>query len=177
MRNRGSRRFLAAWLAVVIIGLGACSDPDAPAYVEVQDGRLTVDRPVAWQTPIAVDQPWTSGFRLTPDSIEQLQVSGDFGEFATAGEAVGTLIGQAQIKLAKFTVVETRDVEVRGATTAQVVRYTILDNANSQLSGTWIVAAHWPYPQSVAVSILTPQHDPDLERQILDSMRMRPVLA
>ena len=59
----------------------------------------------------------------------------------------------------------------------QVVRYTILDNANSQLSGTWIVAAHWPYPQSVAVSILTPQHDPELERQILDSMRMRPVLS
>ena len=73
--------------------------------------------------------------------------------------------------------VETRDVDVKGATTAQVVRYTILDNANSQLAGTWIVAAHWPYPQSVAISILTPQHDPDLERQILDSMRMRPVLT
>jgi hypothetical protein len=29
----------------------------------------------------------------------------------------------------------------------------------------------------VAISILTPQHDPDLERQVLDSMRMRPVLA
>ena len=93
------------------------------------------------------------------------------------GEAVGTLIGQAQIKLAKFTVVETRDVEIEGATTAQVVRYTITDNANSQLAGEWIVAAHWPYPQSVAVSILTPQHDPDLERAVLDSMRMRPDLG
>ena len=123
------------------------------------------------------DREPASGFRLNPESVEQIQFSGDFGEYATAGEAVGTLIGQAQLKLAKFTVVETRDVEVRGATTAQVVRYTILDNANSQLSGTWIVAAHWPYPQSVAISILTPQHDPELERQVLDSMRMRPVLS
>ncbi len=177
MRSRGVRSSIAAWLGVVMAVLLGCTDPEAAAYVEVVDGRLTVDRPVAWEVPIEVDKPWTSGFRPAPDSIEQLQLSGDFGEYATAGEAMGTLIGLAQIKLAKFTVVETRDVEIRGATTAQVVRYTILDNANSQLSGTWIVAAHWPYPQSVAISILTPQHDPDLERQVLDSMRMRPVLA
>jgi hypothetical protein len=168
---------IAALLGVVLAGMGGCSDPKTPSYVEVQDGKLTVNRPTAWQTPIQVDRPWTSGFRLAPDSIEQLQLSGDFGEYATAGEAVGTLIGQAQIKLAKFTVVETRDVQVEGATTAQVVRYTITDNANSQLTGEWIVAAHWPYPQSVAVSILTPRHDPELERQVLDSMRMRPVLG
>ena len=177
MRSRGWRRLFAIGLGVVLLSLVGCVDPEAQAYVEVVDGKLTATRPVAWETAVEVDEPWTSGFRLAPDSIEQIQFSGDFGEYATAGEAVGTLIGQAQIKLAEFTVVETRDVEVRGATTAQVVRYTILDNANSQLSGTWIVAAHWPYPQSVAISILTPQHDQDLERQVLDSMRMRPVLA
>ncbi len=175
MRSRGWRRLLAVGLAVVLLGLVGCTDPEAPAYVEVVDGKLTATRPVAWEIPVEVDQPWTSGFRLTPDSIEQIQFSGDFGECATAAEAVGTLIGQAQIKLARFTVVETRDVEVRGATTAQVVRYTFLDNANSQLAGEWIVAAHWPYPQSVAVSILTPRHDPELERQVLDSMRMQAV--
>jgi hypothetical protein len=177
MPSRGPRRAIAAWLGVVLIGLLGCSDPEAPAYIEVVDGKLTVDRPVAWQTTIPVDRPWTSGFRLAPNSIEQIQLSGDFGEYTTAGEAVGTLIGQAQIKLAKFTVVETRDVEIEGATTAQVVRYTITDNANSQLSGEWIVAAHWPYPQSVAVSILTPQYDPDLERHVLSSMRMRADLS
>ena len=177
MRSRGPRRAIAAWLGVMLIGLLGCTDPEAPAYVEVVDGKLTVIRPAAWEIPIEVDQPWTSGFRPAPDSIEQIQLSGDFGEYATAGEAVGTLIGQAQIELAKFTVVETRDVEIEGATTAQVVRYTITDNANSQLSGEWIVAAHWPYPQSVAVSILTPRHDPELERQVLESMRMRPVLG
>jgi hypothetical protein len=177
MRSRGWRRLFAVWLAAALLGLLGCSDPEAPAYVEVVDGKLTASRPAGWEVPMEVDQPWTSGFRLNPESIEQIQFSGDFGEYATAGEAVGTLIGQAQLRLAKFTVVETRDVEVRGATTAQVVRYTILDNTNSQLSGTWIVAAHWPYPQSVVISILTPQHDPDLERHILDSMRMRPVLS
>jgi hypothetical protein len=177
MRSRGRRRLIAALLGVVLLGLAGCTDPEAPAYVEVQDGKLTVERPAAWETPIEVDEPWSAGFRLAPDSIEQIQLSGDFGEYATAGEAVGTLIGQAQIELAEFTVVETRDVEVEGATTAQIVRYTFLDNANSQLSGEWIVAAHWPYPQSVAVSILTPRHDPDLEQQVLDSMRMRPVLG
>lgn len=169
------RRILAALLGLVLLGPVGCSDPAAPAYVEVVDGKLTVKRPAAWQTPVQVDAPWTAGFRLAPESLEQLQVSGDFGEYATAGEAVGTLIGQAQLQLAEFTVVETRDVEVRGATTAQVVRYTFVDNTRSQLSGEWIVAAHWPYPQSVAISILTPQTDPDLERQVLDSMRMRPV--
>ena len=87
------------------------------------------------------------------------------------------MIGQAQIKLAEFTVVETRDVEIKGATTAQVVRYTIPTTPTPSWPATWIVAAHWPYPQSVAMSILTPQHDPDLERQVLDSMRMRPVLT
>ena len=177
MRSRGWRRLFAIGLGAVLLSLVGCVDPEAQAYVEVVDGKLTATRPVAWETAVEVDEPWTSGFRLAPDSIEQIQFSGDFGEYATAGEAVGTLIGQAQIRLAEFTVVETRDVEVRGATTAQVVRYTILHNANSQLSGTWIVAAHWPYPQSVAISILTPQHDQDLERQVLDSMRMRPVLA
>ena len=175
MRSRGLRRLIAVWLTVLMIGLAGCTDPETPAYVEVVDGRLTVARPVAWEIPIEVDQPWTSGFRPAPDSIEQIQLSGDFGEYATAGEAMGTLIGLAQIKLAKFTVVETRDVEIEGATTAQVVRYTITDNTNSQLAGEWIVAAHWPYPQSVAVSILTPRHDPELERQVLDSMRMQAV--
>ena len=175
MRTRGFRRCIAVWMAVALTALGACSDPEAPAYVEVQDGRLTVDRPVTWQTPVEVDEPWTSGFRPAPDSIEQIQLSGDFGEYATASEAVGTLIGLAQLKLAKFTVVETRDIEVEGATTAQAVRYTFLDNANSQLAGEWIVAAHWPYPQSVAISILTPRHDPELERHVLDSLRMQAV--
>jgi hypothetical protein len=175
MRRSGPRRAIAAWLGLMLVGLLGCTDPEAPTYVEVVDGKLTVSRPAAWQTPIKVDKPWTSGYRPAPNSIEQIQFSGDFGEYATAGEAMGTLIGLAQIKLAKFTVVETRDVEIEGATTAQVVRYTITDNANSQLSGEWIVAAHWPYPQSVAVSMLTPQHDPELERQVLDSMRMRAV--
>jgi hypothetical protein len=174
MPSRTPRRAIAAWLGLMLVGLLGCTDPEAAAYVEVVDGKLTVNRPAAWETPIKVDQPWTSGFRPAPDSIEQMQLSQDFGEYATAGEAMGTLIGLAQLKLAKFTVVETRDVEVEGATTAQVVRYTITDNANSQLAGEWIVAAHWPYPQSVAVSILTPRHDPELERQVLDSMRMRP---
>jgi hypothetical protein len=175
MRSSGPRPAIAIWLGAMLVGLLGCTDPETPAYIEVVDGKLTVDRPAAWQTPIPVDKPWTSGFRPAPDSIEQIQFSGDFGEYATAGEAMGTLIGLAQIKLAKFTVVETRDVEIEGATTAQVVRYTITDNANSQLAGEWIVAAHWPYPQSVAVSITTPQHDPELERQVLDSMRMRAV--
>lgn len=177
MARRGLRGLVVGSLAAVLIGLLGCTSPEAPAYVEVVDTKLTARRPAKWEVPVEVDQPWSSGFRLAPDSIEQIQFSGDFGEYATAGEAVGTLIGQAQLKLAEFTVVETRDVEIRGATTAQLVRYTFLDNANSQLTGTWIVAAHWPYPQSVAVSVLLPRHDPDLERQVLDSLRMRPVLT
>ena len=73
--------------------------------------------------------------------------------------------------------VETRDVEVEGATTAQVVRYTITDNSSSQVFGDWIVAAHWPYPQSVAVSMLTPKYDPELERQVLTRCGCSPDLG
>ena len=163
-------------LALALGGLSACSDPDAAAYTEVSVGKLTVDRPAGWSTEMAVEAPWTEGYRLAPDSIEQLQVSGDFGEYPTAAAAAGTLIGQAQVGLKGFEVVESRDVEIKGATTGRLTRYTITDNTGSQLSGEWFVAAHWPYPQSIAVSVLQPQFDPELERRILESMELKPVL-
>jgi hypothetical protein len=72
--------------------------------------------------------------------------------------------------------VQSRDVTVAGATTGQATRYTITDNTGSQLSGEWIVAAHWPYPQSVAVSILDDRFDPELERRVLESLQLKPVL-
>lgn len=177
MRTRTSRAVLIGLVVATLLSFGGCSAPKSSNYVEVIDGKLTAVRPSAWLTEIPGDLPWTRGWRPAADSIEQIQISGDFGEYATAGQAVGTLIGQAQVSLADFTVIETRDVEVRGATTAQVVRYTITDNSNSQVFGEWIVAVHWPYPQSVAVSILTPRYDIELERQVLDSLRMRPVLS
>lgn len=163
-------------LCLALGGLSACTDPDAAAYEKVTVGKLTVDRPAAWSTEMPVEAPWSLGFRLAPDSIEQLQVSGDFGEYPTAAAAMGTLVGQAQVGLRGFKVVESRDVEIKGATTGRLTRYTITDNNGSQLSGEWVVAAHWPYPQSVAVSVLQPQFDPELERRILESMEMTPVL-
>jgi hypothetical protein len=176
---RGRHR-IGRWLSCIALALltvTACSDPDGAAYVSVEVGKLTVDRPVAWSTDTPVEAPWTKGFRAAPDSSEQIQLSGDFGEFLSASQAMGTLIGQAQVGLKGFEVVQTRDVTVKGATTGQAVRYTITDNTGSQLSGEWIVAAHWPYPQSVAVSVLVRQFDPDLERRLLDSMELRPVLG
>jgi hypothetical protein len=177
MRHGVLGALLAGLLVGALLALGGCTDPQSPSFVEFTVGKLTVVRPAAWTTQTPVDLPWTLGYRLAPNSIEQIQVSGDFGEYATAAEAVGTLIGQAQVSLAEFTVVETRDVDVAGGTTAQVVRYTITDNTDSQVFGEWIVAAHWPDPQSVAVSILTSRYDVDLERQVLESMRMRPNLS
>jgi hypothetical protein len=176
MRHVRAARWYAAACAIVLICLCGCSDPEESNYVSEQVGKLVVDRPRAWTTEVPVEQPWSKGYRLVPESVEQIQVSGDFGEFSTASQAMGTLIGQAQVGLQKFHVVQSRDVTIKGATTGRVTRYTIIDNAGSQLSGEWFVAAHWPYPQSVAVSILTPQFDPDLERRILESMELRPVL-
>jgi len=174
------RRALVGWraglLVLLLIGVMGCSDPDASNYITERVGKLVVDRPRAWSVEISVEQPWSKGFRLAPDSVEQIQLSGDFGEFVTAAQAMGTLIGQAQVNLHAFEIVQSRDVKIKGATTGQITRYTMRDNAGSQLFGEWIVAAHWPYPQSVAVSILTPQFDPDLERRVVDSMELRPLL-
>jgi hypothetical protein len=162
-------------VSAALVGLLAgCSQPLDEAYARVETGKLVVDRPSGWQEPIPVEPPWTAGFRPTPTSVEQIQLSGDFGDFVTAGEAMGSLIGQAQVGLKEFHVVETRDVEVEGATTAQLVRYTITDDQDSPLFGEWIVANHWPKQQSAAVSILTPQFQPDLERRVVDSMRFTP---
>lgn len=175
--GRGFRTAIAGLLAVpAALALSGCSDPEASDYLPAEVGKLTVERPVAWGVEFPVDAPWTTGFRAAPDSVEQIQLSGEFGEFVTAAQGMGSLIGQAQIGLQGFTVVQTRDVEVKGATTAQAVQYTITDNTGSQLSGEWIVAAHWPYPQSVAVSVLNRQFDPDLERRLVDTMELHPVL-
>lgn len=168
--------FVRALVVTVALlsSLSACSGAPDPTVAAVQDGRLTVDRPSAWSTPLAVDPPWKVGFRLAPTSVEQIQVSGDFGDYVTAAEAVGHLIGLAQVGLSGFTVVQTRDLEVKNATSAQAVRYTITDNQGSQVFGEWVVAVRWPEQQSVAVSLLTPRYDPDLERQVVDSLRFSP---
>lgn len=162
---------------IMILALlaGGCGAPDQ-GYVSETVDRLTVDRPAGWDTELAVESPWNKGFRDAPDTPEQLQLSGDFGDYASAGQAIGTLIGKAQTSLPAFRVIESREVTVEGATTAQLTRYTVADDQGGELSGLWIVAAHWPYPQSVAVSVLTARHDPELERRLIESMRLRPVL-
>ena len=174
------RRTAAAVVAYAVVtstllALSGCADEEKASYLRTETGRLVVDRPSAWATPFEVEAPWTSGYRAAPDSVEQIQLSGDFGEFVTASEAVGTLIGKAQVSLRDFKVVQSRDLTVKGATTGRATQYTFTANGGSQLTGEWIVAAHWPYPQSVAVSILTPTFDPDLERRVIDSLEMHAV--
>lgn len=157
----------------LLLGLAACSDPDSKDWVEVSTGRLTVDRPASWATAMKVNSPWSKGFQPSADSVEQMQVSGDFGNYTTAAEAVGTLIGKAQVSLDGFEIVETRDVKIDGATTGRLVRYTITDADNQPVTGEWIVAAHYPYPQSVAVSILSRNYNRDLEQRVLSSMKLK----
>lgn len=170
-----ARAHPAVVLLLVLTLLCGCTDPADESYVPETVGRLTVHRPAGWDTEFAVESPWHKGFRDAPDVPEQLSLSGDFGSYATAIQGMGTLIGKAQVGLAGFTVVESREVTVPGATTAQLTRYTIADGGTGELHGIWIVAAHWPYPQSVAVSILATEHDPALERRVLDSMELHPV--
>lgn len=175
MRERRRWRGAAgAALVGVLLPLWACSAAPDPNYVAVSDGLLTVDRPKAWSTPLPVEAPWKAGFRLGPSSVEQLQLSGDFGDYVSAAEGTAYLVGVGQVGLDGFTVVQTRDLEVKNATSAQAVRYTITDNHGSQVFGEWIVAVRWPEQRSVAVSLLTPRFDPDLERQVIASLRMAP---
>ncbi|MBO0810948.1 MAG: hypothetical protein J2P23_02760 [Microlunatus sp.] len=171
VRRRATMILLALTLAAGIVG---CSDPGSADWVTVSSGRLTVDRPASWDTTMTVRRPWTAGFRAPADQVEQFQVSGDFGEFSTATEAIGTLVGKAQVSLAGFTVVEARDVTIHGATTGRLVRYTINGDHNQPITGEWIVGAHYPYPQSVAVSIMSPTYDRDLEQRVITTMRLKP---
>ncbi len=173
MSSTKTRRAIV--LLLVLALLSGCTAAPEDGYVAETVGRLTVHRPTGWDTEFAVESPWNMGFRDAPDTPEQLSLSGDFGSYATAAQGMGTLIGKAQVGLDGFTVVESREVTVPGATTAQLTRYTITDGGTGELNGVWIVAAHWPYPQSVAVSILATEHDPALERQVLDSMELHPI--
>ncbi|QDP96609.1 hypothetical protein FOE78_12430 [Microlunatus elymi] len=162
---------VAAALAVGSVGCAS----GAKDWVEVSTGKLTVDRPANWSTKMQVTKPWTDGYRLSKDSVEQMQLSGDFGEYTTAREAVGTLEGKARLGgVQGFKIVEKRDVKIKGATTATLTRYTITNNNGDPVNGEWIVAVRWPYPQSVAVSILSPQYNQDLERHVLDTMELHP---
>ncbi|MBO0810949.1 MAG: hypothetical protein J2P23_02765 [Microlunatus sp.] len=173
--RRGATAILVA--LSLVIGLVGCSDPEAKNWVQVSSGRLSVDRPAAWTTRMKVTKPWTAGFQPSANSVEQLQVSGNFGEYDSAAEATGVLIGKAQVSLEGFTIVETRDIKIQGATTGKVVRYTITDTSNNQpVYGEWIVGAHFPYPQSVAVSILSSSYDRDLEQRVISTMTMKPQL-
>lgn len=158
----------------LIIGIAGCSDPNSKDWVEVTSGGLTVDRPADWNTTMKVTKPWTAGYQPSPKSVEQFQISGNFGDYNTAAEATGILIGKAQVTLDGFSIVETRDIKIPGATTARVVRYTIDDNNNQTVNGEWIVGAHYPYPQSVAVSILSTTYNRDLEQRVIATMKMKP---
>lgn len=155
-------------------GIVGCSGSHSTKWTKVSSGRLTVDRPASWSTRMKVTRPWTAGFQPSPKAVDQMQLSGDFGEYNTATEATGTLVGKAQASLNNFTIVETRDVKIDGATTGRLVRYTVNDNRNRPVHGEWIVGAHYPYPQSVAVSILSRTYDRDLEQRVLSTMRMQP---
>lgn len=171
-----ARRSAAAILLALslVMGMAGCSDPDSKDWVQVSSGRLTVDRPADWSTTMKVTKPWTAGYQPSAKSVEQFQVSGNFGDYNTAAEATGVLIGKAQVSLDGFTIVETRDIKIPGATTARVVRYTISDNNNQTINGEWIVGAHYPYPQSVAVSILSTTYNRDLEQRVIATMKMKP---
>lgn len=178
-RNASARAVCRSASAIMLalaltVGIVGCSDPESKNWVEVSSGRLTVDRPASWSTPMKVTKPWTAGFQPSAKSVEQFQVSGDFGEYNTAAEAIGTLVGKAQVSLDNFTIVQTRDIKIDGATTGRLVHYTINDNNNQPINGEWIVGAHYPYPQSVAVSILSRTYNRDLEQRVISTMRMKP---
>lgn len=159
----------------LVIGIAGCSnDPDAKNWTRISAGRLTVDRPAAWNTTMTVTKPWTAGYQPSANSVEQIQVSNNFGNYDTAADATGVLIGQAQMSLDGFNIVQTRDIKIPGATTGRIVRYTINDNNNQAVYGEWIVGVHWPYPQSVAVSILSRSYDRDLEQRVISTMKMTP---
>lgn len=165
----------AAALLLVLTLLCGCTNAADDGYVSETVGRLTIDRPAGWDLEASVETPWNKGFRDAPDVPEQLWISGDFGSYATAAQGMGTLVGRAQVGVPGFSVTESREITVKGATTAQLTRFTITDKDAGTLSGLWIVAAHWPYPQSVAVSVQAATPDPTLERQLIESMELRAV--
>lgn len=163
-----------ASVAVAVAIAAACSGcgSDAGGYESTSVGMLEVDHPAAWTTSVAVRKPWTKGFRRAKDSVEQMQVSGDLGGYSSATEAMGVLMAYGNAGLDGFHVEKTRDVEVDGATSAEVARFTITDDKGAKVHGEWFVAVKWPGLHSVGVSTLSRRADPGLEKHVLSSMRM-----
>lgn len=168
-----ARTALAAAMVFVAVSVSGCAPG---AYTQVRVERLSVDIPTSWNVEMDdVEDPWAEGYQPEAGGTDQIQLSGDFGDYMNAEQAMGTLVGQAQLGLDGFEVIASDEIEVRGATTAQLTQYTLDGPDGTSYCGTWIVAALWPYPQSIAVSILTDTCDDDMIGHVKDSLALHPV--
>jgi hypothetical protein len=163
---------LAAAMVFVAVSVSGCTPG---AYTQVRVERLSVDIPTSWNVEIDdLEEPWAAGYRPEVGATDQIQLSGDFGDYTSAQQAMGTLVGQAQLGLAGFEVIASDEIEVRGATTAQLTQYTLDGPDGTPYCGTWIIAALWPHPQSIAVSILTDTCDAEAIDRVKDSLVLHP---
>ncbi|MGL4257293.1 MAG: hypothetical protein ACRCSL_13235 [Microbacterium sp.] len=174
---RASHLLALTALAAAIVFLGVAVSGCTPgAYTQVRVERLSVEIPTSWDVRLDdLEEPWAEGYQPEAGGTEQIQLSGDFGDVMSAGQAMGTLVGRAQVGLEGFEVVASDEIEVRGATTAQLTQYTLEDPDGTPYCGTWIVAALWPHPQSIAVSILTDTCDDEVIAHVKDSLALHPV--
>ena len=137
-------------------------------------GRLRVDVPEGWEEQTVEGQ----AFKLRysdgiGDDVPTLSLSGDFGDFGTARVAMTTLIGDLQVNTPGFSVDDTVDIEIPGATSAVRLDFVYgTEETNGVFDGMWIVASDESTDKAVAVALSATELDADLRNQVQDSMVM-----
>lgn len=177
--------------SIPTVALGLVLAGFAPAAKAQLAGNLTAvadsesERGTTGRLKVGVPQGWTEqvvegdvfGLRYTDGGGEDaptLSLAGDFGPYGTARVALNTLIGQVQTSTPGFSVEETTDIEVPGATSAVRLDFVYgTEETMGVFEGMWIVASDDKTDQSVALALSATEIDDALASSVQSSVVMQ----
>lgn len=150
-------------------------DAEAGGGVRGQSGRLRVAVPEGWQEETLSDQLFSLRYVQTPGDPDSVTVSlaGEFGPYDTARVGLSTLVAEVQVGTPGFSVEETTDIDVPGATSAVRLDFVYgTEEDGGTFEGMWIVASDADTDESVAVAVSGPTVEDSLLEEAQDSMTM-----
>lgn len=169
---RVARAFAAVALAVVLVGCS--STPDG--WEEVTLDGLTFARPGAMAATTAElgEQVWLHEARAEEGRADlEVLATGRLGPDRYAASAVDGLVARYQVQVQGFTLGDRRDVEIEGATSAQLVSFRFDDADGGRRDGRWIVAAN-VRGHSAAIEVSAIDLEETVVEGLLDSAILTP---